>query len=136
MSFIVAVDGPAGSGKGTITKRIKEEVGLLNLDTGATYRCVALMAIRNNLTYENEEQIIKLLDNIDIKIENAGEKDKVFLNGEDVTKEIRETPVTNAVSKISSIIRTILRVLFIILLAISVRSFSLISVFGSLIICA
>ena len=104
MSFIVAVDGPAGSGKGTITKRIKEEMGLLNLDTGATYRCVALMAIRNGLTEKDEEKIIELLDKIDIKIENEGEKDKIFLNGEDVSREIRETPVTNAVSKISSII--------------------------------
>lgn len=104
MSFIVAVDGPAGSGKGTITKRIEKEMGLVNLDTGATYRCVALQALRHGLTVENESEIIDLLDDIDIKIENEGEKDKIYLNGEDVSSEIRETPVTNAVSPISSII--------------------------------
>lgn len=104
MSFIVAVDGPAGSGKGTITKRIEKEMGLINLDTGATYRCIALQAIRNGLTPDNEQEIIKLLDNIDIKIENEGDKDIIYLNGEDVSTEIRETPVTNTVSPISSII--------------------------------
>ena len=104
MGFIVAVDGPAGSGKGTITKRIEKEMGLINLDTGATYRCVALQAIRNGLTVKDEKEIIDLLDDIDIKIESEGEKDKIFLNGEDVSAEIRETPVTNAVSPISSIL--------------------------------
>lgn len=104
MSFIVAVDGPAGSGKGTITKRIEKELGLVNLDTGATYRCVALEALRHGLTVNDEEEIVKLLDNMDIKIENEGEKDIIYLNGEDVTKTIRETPVTEAVSPMSAII--------------------------------
>lgn len=104
MSFIVAVDGPAGSGKGTITKRIEKEMGLINLDTGATYRCVALEAIRHGYTVNEEEEIINLLDNIDIRIENEGSEDIIFLNGEDVSKEIRDTPVTEVVSPISSII--------------------------------
>lgn len=104
MSFIVAVDGPADSGKGTITKRIEKELGLVNLDTGATYRCVALEALRHGLTVNDEEEIVKLLDNMDIKIENEGEKDIIYLNGEDVTKTIRETPVTEAVSPMSAII--------------------------------
>lgn len=104
MSFIVAVDGPAGSGKGTITKRIEKEMGLINLDTGATYRCVALEAIRHGYTVNEEEEIINLLDNIDIRIENEGLEDIIFLNGEDVSKEIRDTPVTEVVSPISSII--------------------------------
>lgn len=104
MSFIVAVDGPAGSGKGTITKRIEKELGLVNLDTGATYRCVALEALRHGLTVNDEDEIVKLLDNIDIEIENEGEKDIIYLNGEDVSKAIRETPVTEAVSPMSAII--------------------------------
>lgn len=104
MSFIVAVDGPAGSGKGTITKRIEKEMGLINLDTGATYRCVALEAIRHGYTVNDEEEIINLLDTIDIRIENEGSEDIIFLNGEDVSKKIRDTPVTEAVSPISSII--------------------------------
>lgn len=104
MSFVVAVDGPAGSGKGTITKRIEKEMGLINLDTGATYRCVALEVLRHGYDVCEEEKITKLLDHMEILIENEGEKDKVFLNGEDVTKKIREMPVTKIVSQVSSII--------------------------------
>ena len=89
MSFIVAVDGPAGSGKGTITKRIEKEMGLINLDTGATYRCVALETIRHGLKAENEKEIIELLNNMQIKIEKQDGKDVIYLNGEDVSKKIR-----------------------------------------------
>ncbi len=104
MCFIVAVDGPAGSGKGTVTKRIEKELGLVNLDTGATYRCVALDAIRHGFKAEDEEKIIKMLNGINIKIEKKDGKDVIFLNGEDVSKEIRDLPVTKMVSQISSII--------------------------------
>ena len=102
--MIVAVDGPAGSGKGTVTKRIEKELGFLNLDTGATYRCVALQTLREGLSLEKEKEIIKIANNIDIKIDNTGEKDIILLNGEDVSKEIRTKEVTSIVSQISSII--------------------------------
>ena len=59
MAFIVALDGPAGSGKGTVTKRIEKELGFLNLDTGATYRCVALATLKNNVKLEETEKIIQ-----------------------------------------------------------------------------
>ena len=102
--MIVAVDGPAGSGKGTVTKRIEEELGFLNLDTGATYRCVALQTLREGLKLENEKEIIEIANSIDIKIDNTGDKDIILLNGEDVSKEIRTKEVTAIVSQISSII--------------------------------
>ena len=102
--MIVAVDGPAGSGKGTVTKRIEKELGFLNLDTGATYRCVALQVLRENVKLDNEEKIIKIANDIDIKIDNTGDKDIILLNGEDVSKEIRTKEVTEVVSQISSII--------------------------------
>ena len=102
--MIVAVDGPAGSGKGTVTKKIEEELGFLNLDTGATYRCVALQVLRENVKLDNEEKIIKIANNINIKIDNTGDKDIILLNGEDVSKEIRTKEVTEVVSQISSII--------------------------------
>ena len=101
--MIVAVDGPAGSGKGTVTKRIEEELGFLNLDTGATYRCVALQTLREGLSLENDKEIIEIANNIDIKIDNTGDKDIILLNGEDVSKEIRTKEVTSIVSQISSI---------------------------------
>lgn len=102
--MIVAVDGPAGSGKGTVTKRIEEELGFLNLDTGATYRCVALQTLREKSDLSDEEKIIEIANNIDIKIDNTGHKDIILLNGEDVSKEIRTKEVTAIVSQISSII--------------------------------
>ena len=64
--MIVAVDGPAGSGKGTVTKKIEEELGFLNLDTGATYRCVALQVLKENVKINEEEKIIKIANEIDI----------------------------------------------------------------------
>ena len=102
--MIVAVDGTAGSVKGTVTKRIEKELGFLNLDTGATYRCVALQVLRENVKLDNEEKIIKIANNINIKIDNTGDKDIILLNGEDVSKEIRTKEVTEVVSQISSII--------------------------------
>ena len=104
MGIVVAVDGPAGSGKGTVTKRIEKELGLMNLDTGATYRCVALAALRKGYSPEDEENIIKLLDDINIEIENGEDKDIIILNGEDVSKKIREADVTKMTSIISAII--------------------------------
>ena len=102
--MIVAVDGPAGSGKGTVTKKIEEKLGFLNLDTGATYRCVALQVLKENTKLEDEEKIIKIANEIDIKIDNTGSKDIILLNGEDVSKKIRTKEVTSIVSQISSII--------------------------------
>lgn len=102
--MIVAVDGPAGSGKGTVTKRIEKELGFLNLDTGATYRCVALQTLKENVDLTDEEKIIKIANDIDIKIDNTGDKDIVLLNGEDVSRDIRTKEVTSIVSQISSII--------------------------------
>lgn len=106
MGFIVGIDGTAGSGKGTVTKRIANRLKLVNIDTGSTYRCVALAALRAG-AIENgvidEEKVIDLLDNIVISIENTKDGDRVFLNGEDVSKEIREKAVSQVVSPVSSI---------------------------------
>lgn len=102
--MIIAVDGPAGSGKGTVTKKIEKEMGFLNLDTGATYRCVALEVYRLGISIDDESKIIDIANNIDIRIDNSGEKDIILLNGEDVSNEIRSKEVTAIVSQISSII--------------------------------
>ena len=95
MSFIVAIDGPAGTGKGTITKLIAEELGLINIDTGAMYRCVALEALRKNIDDTEIEKVEEILKNIEIKFKRENGNIFVFLNGEDVTKEII-TPELNA----------------------------------------
>ncbi len=98
---VVAIDGPAGSGKGTVASLLSKKLNLVNIDTGATYRCVALASLRNNLTLDDKEEIIKLSGEIDIKIDLDN---KVYLNGEDVTDLIRSKEVTNIVSPISSIV--------------------------------
>ena len=103
MSFIVGIDGPAGSGKGTVTKRVANELGLINIDTGSTYRCVALEALNQHVSLENREKIIEIAKSISIEIEPNKEGDKVFLNGEDVTLKIRSKEVTSIVSQVSSI---------------------------------
>ena len=103
MGFIVGIDGPAGSGKGTVTKRVANELGLVNIDTGSTYRCVALEVLNQNVTLEDKERIIEIAKNINIEIEPNKDGDKVFLNGEDVTLKIRSKEVTSVVSQVSSI---------------------------------
>ena len=69
MSFVVAIDGPAGSGKGTITKIVSEKLNLINIDTGAMYRCVTLECLNKNVKSTDLENINKVLENIDIKFE-------------------------------------------------------------------
>lgn len=103
MSFIVGIDGPASSGKGTVTKIISNRLGLINIDTGSTYRCVALEALNRGVALEEKEELIKIANEIKIEIENTPKGDIVFLNGKDVSKEIRSKEVTKIVSPISSI---------------------------------
>lgn len=103
MSFVVAIDGPAGSGKGTITKIVAKDLDLVTLDTGAIYRCVALECITDKVSPENIEGIKKILENIKIELKKDGENQKVFLNGKDVSKEIRTPEVDNIVAKYAAI---------------------------------
>ena len=104
MSFVVAVDGPAGSGKGTITKLVAQKLGLIYIDTGAMYRCVTLYMIRNNIGLEETEKIKSILNIIDIEFRKDNNQDNVFLNGENVTREIREKQVNDLVSQVSHLV--------------------------------
>ena len=100
-NIIIAIDGPAGSGKGTLAKALAEKFNLVNIDTGATYRCVALKTLRNNIKLDDTNKIIEISKNINIDLKSDG---TVLMDGEDVTKEIRSKEVTNIVSPISSIV--------------------------------
>ena len=103
MGFVVAIDGPAGSGKGTITKIIAEKENLVAIDTGAMYRCVTLECINNGIEHTNIEEIESVLKEIKIELKNEDGKQKVLLNGKDVTKEIRETKVDKEVAKFAAV---------------------------------
>ena len=100
MNTVIAIDGPAGSGKGTLAKQLAKELNLINIDTGASYRCVALKTLKNNISLEETTKIIEISNNIDIVLETNG---NVFLDKEDVTNEIRSKEVTEIVSCIASI---------------------------------
>lgn len=97
--MVVAIDGPAGSGKSTITSIIGEKLKFTKVDTGATYRCLALKVLQNNIS--KEQDIIELSKNLNIIIT---EDKKVFLDGKDVTLDIRTNKVSNKASLISNII--------------------------------
>ena len=103
MSFIVAIDGPAGTGKGTITKLLANKLNLIEIDTGAMYRCVTLECIRKNIFPDNEKKIIEALNNVDIKLKHIDGMQKIFLNGEDVSNEIRTPKVDNLVAVVAAL---------------------------------
>ena len=101
--FVVAVDGPAGSGKGTITKRIAEEMKLTSIDTGAMYRSVTLAMLEKNIKVEELDKIKNLLDQIKIEFKKSGNEQKIYLNDKDVSIEIRSKEVNENVSQVSAI---------------------------------
>ena len=103
MSFIVAIDGPAGVGKGTIAKILANDFNFITIDTGATYRCVTVAIIENKIQLTEKDKILKLLKEIKIDMELVGKEKRIFLNGKDVTTRIREDDVNNMVSPVSSI---------------------------------
>lgn len=97
----VAIDGPAAAGKSTVAKRVAEKCSFIYIDTGAMYRALTYKALKNNIDLEDEQKLVDLLLHTNIKLETANQGGKVIVDGEDVTKEIRENEVTNHVSIVS-----------------------------------
>lgn len=100
--IIIAIDGPAGSGKSTTARLLAQKLGYLYIDTGAMYRAVTLFWLRSGLPLESS-YIESILPEIMLELKHEGNNLYVYLNGIDVTKEIRTPEVTQYVSPISAI---------------------------------
>ncbi|MBQ3415601.1 MAG: (d)CMP kinase [Clostridia bacterium] len=103
MSFVVAIDGPAGSGKGTVTKLVGEKLGFVTFDTGAMYRAVSYYVLKNSINLEDKNEINKMLEDIDIKLEFEDRVQILYLNTERLVKELRTKEVNEIVSQVSHI---------------------------------
>lgn len=101
----IAIDGPAGAGKSTVAQIVAQRLGYVYIDTGAMYRAVTLQALREKANLHCETELSLLAQRIQISLENQrGEaKPRVFLNGEDVTGEIRSPEVSRYVSQVAQI---------------------------------
>ena len=101
--LIIAIDGPAASGKSTTAQLLAKKLGYLYIDTGAMYRACALKAKKLGIDINDKESIRNLLDYIDIRIENNNSKNRIFLDGEDVSEDIRADDISSLASAISAI---------------------------------
>ncbi len=101
MGKVIAIDGPAGSGKGTVAKILAKDCNLMYIDTGAMYRAIAYLTLKNNIDITDEENIVKLANNSKIEFKD----EKIYLNDQDVSSEIRTMEVSKVVSPISSIVK-------------------------------
>ncbi|AEB07017.1 cytidylate kinase [Coriobacterium glomerans PW2] len=101
--MIVAIDGPAGSGKSTIARELASRLGFAQLDTGALYRAVTNAALSRGVDIDDERAIAQLAARLSMRFTSrAGEETHLEVDGRDVTREIRTAAVDRAVSKVSS----------------------------------
>lgn len=101
MGKVVAIDGPAGSGKGTVANILSKDCNLMYIDTGAMYRAIAYQTLQDGVDISDVDSIVNIAKNSKIEFIDG----KTYLNGKDVSKEIRTMPVTKIVSPISSIVK-------------------------------
>ena len=100
--MIVAIDGPAASGKSTTAKMVAKKLEMTYLDTGAMYRAVTLALLRSNTDLDDYESVCRVIDELELDIYDKGSKTIVKLDGEDVSQAIRSMPVTENVSVVSA----------------------------------
>ena len=101
--MIIAIDGPAASGKSTSAKLLAEKLKFLYLDTGAMYRCIALAVIENQIDIKNKQSLKDFIDNFKLEMKTIDGVSVFLINGENVSKKIRSSSVSKKVSEISAI---------------------------------
>jgi cytidylate kinase len=101
--MIIAIDGPAGTGKGTVSKLLAERLGYMYLDTGAMYRSITLKMLRENIKLGELDRIKDLLERTEIKFKDASGVQRTLLDGEDVSETIRTKEVHDFVSQVSTV---------------------------------
>jgi len=108
--FIVAIDGPAGAGKSTVSRVLAKRLGFTLVDTGAIYRSAALVAQSEGVGFEDESRLTEFLDRMRLSFRMTGDDNRVFLGGRDVSAEIRTPEISMAASQISAkpLVRTAL----------------------------
>lgn len=100
--FNIALDGPSGAGKSTVAKALAKRLDIIYLDTGAMYRSLAYVAVKQGIDVNDETAVRPMLDNLDMKI-ITGDSQQIIVNGENVTPFIREHYVSKAASDISAL---------------------------------
>lgn len=100
--LIIAIDGPSGAGKSTLSKALAKKLGYLNIDTGAMYRSVALLAKQQGIDIHNNKELRELCTNLKIEFVSAGGDERVLLNGADVSQEIRTPEVSLLTAQVAS----------------------------------
>ena len=101
-SFDVAIDGPSGAGKSSLARRCAAELGLLYVDTGAIYRTVGLAALRRGVDRKDETAVAAILPELEIQMAYEDGEQKMYLNGEDVSREIRMPEISMCASDVSA----------------------------------
>lgn len=99
----VAIDGPAGAGKSTISKAVAKRLGFVYIDTGAMYRSIGLAAVRRGIDTTDAKGVESILDEVEVSISHTDEGQQIFLNGENVSEEIRLPEISVAASNVAVI---------------------------------